>query len=226
MVDPESPLPRRTDRIALHRVESESERYGDQHGKQHTHPPPPEAALHVVSRTTDIGSAPAALIKLREGRFEEGARGPHEGNHPHPEDRTGTSDHNGRGHAREVPRTDAAGQRHGKGLERRDVPFALRAASGRLAQYAHHFAQQAELYAPRTQGKPHGTSQQRRNQHIGPQHVVHAADPIGKCLHLHLFWNKDSKVGATFGSRQGKLPLLRPADSPSRSATAKSGNFR
>ena len=190
----ESSLPRGADRVALHRVEGESEGHGDQHGEQHAHPPPPETAFHVVGRAADERVPAAAFVKLREGRLDESARGAHKGDDPHPEDRAGSPDDDGRGDAREIPRADAAGQRHGECLERRDVPLALRAASGRLAQHAHHLAQQAELHAPRAQGEPHGTPQERRDQHIGPQHVVHAADPTGKSLHQHTLHDPTAKL--------------------------------
>ena len=77
MIGAESSLPRGADRVALHRVEGESEGHGDQHGEQHAHPPPPEAAFHVVGRTADERVPAAAFVKLCEGRLDESARGAH-----------------------------------------------------------------------------------------------------------------------------------------------------
>nr|DAL56230.1 MAG TPA_asm: hypothetical protein [Caudoviricetes sp.] len=207
-IEPEGPLPCGADRVALHRVEGKPERYGDQHGEQHAHPPFSEPVLHIVGRAADVGVAAAAFVELRKGRFDEGARGPHEGDDPHPEDRSGTADDDRRGHAGQVARADAAGQRYGEGLERGDVALAPGCASRRLAQHADHLAQHAELHAACPQGEPHGTAEQRRNQHMAPQNVVDAADPAGQSLHRDLrVWGRIPQIQCKTGRHGAGWPI-------------------
>ena len=188
VIQPEGALPGGADRVALHGVEGEAEGYGDQHGEQHAHPALSESVLHVVGRATDEGVLSAAFVELCEGRFDKGARGAQQGDDPHPEDRPGASDDDGRGHACEIARADAARQRHSEGLERRNVPLAAGPRSRRFAQHAEHLPHHPELHAPGTQGEPHGAAEQRRNQDVTPEDVVQAGDPAVECLHTrHVF---------------------------------------
>jgi len=78
----------------------------------------------------------------------------------------GPADGDRRGDTRQIPRADAAGQRHGECLERRDMLLAPGAASGRLAQHAHHLTQHTKLHAARTQREPDGAPQQECDQQV------------------------------------------------------------
>lgn len=158
VVEAESALPCGADRIALHRIEGEAERDGDQYGKDHAHPAPAQSPFHIIGRTADIGIPAAAFVELGEGRFDEGARSPQQGDDPHREDGSRTADGDRRGDAREIARTDAARQRDGEGLKRRDMPLAPPSAARRLPQHAEHLAQHAELHAARTHGEPYGAA--------------------------------------------------------------------
>ena len=162
----ESTLPGRADRVALHRVEGETECHGDQHGEEDAHPAFAQSAFHVVGRAADIGVPPLAFVELSEGRFDEGTRRTQQGDDPHPEHGARPADGDRRGDARQVARADAAGQRHGECLERRDMLLAPGAASGRLAQHAHHLTQHTKLHAARTQREPDGAPQQECDQQV------------------------------------------------------------
>ena len=91
VVEAESTLPGRADRVALHRVEGETECHGDQHGEEDAHPAFAQSAFHVVGRAADKGVFALYLIQLGQCRFYKRAGSTQEGNHPHPEYRTKSS---------------------------------------------------------------------------------------------------------------------------------------
>lgn len=76
-----------------------------------------EAVLDIIHRAA-IDAAIFVGLTILDGQraFREGQRHAEQGNHPHPEDRAGTAQCNGRGHTGEVPRADLTGQGCGERL--------------------------------------------------------------------------------------------------------------
>ena len=61
------------------------------------------------------------LVDLSDGGLEEAGRHPQEGEHPHPEDGSGTADGDGHHRAGDVPDPDTVGHAHAEHVERGDL---------------------------------------------------------------------------------------------------------
>ena len=116
-IDAEGIFPRGTNRVALYGIECKSESNGNKHGKEDSHPAFSQPLLHIVGRSADKRLFATGLVELCQRRFHKCARRAKQGNEPHPEHRTRTSDGNGGRYTGQIARTDTAGNRHRKRLK-------------------------------------------------------------------------------------------------------------
>ena len=123
-------LHRERNRICLHRDVDQTERHGDQHGKELCHGGLTECILDVVGRAAVKEPVAARnLVDLRERALYEPRRRPNEGNRPHPKYRPGAARYNGDGNARNIADADTRRRTDAERLERRDRLSPARAAS-------------------------------------------------------------------------------------------------
>ena len=136
--------------------EDRQSREGDTQGAA-AHP-----ARHVVGGPAAEGAVGVTdLEHLGQGRLEEGGGHPDQGDHPHPEDRTGAAQDEGGGHSEDITDAHAGGQGDREGLEGGDASLSPGTRSGHLAE---HVRQAAELHEtgaggqqdPGTDEHPHG----------------------------------------------------------------------
>ena len=183
VVEAESPLPGRADRVALHRVEGETECHGDQHGEEDAHPAFAQSAFHVVGRAADIGVPPLAFVELGEGRFDEGTRRTQQGDDPHPEDGARPARDDGRGHTHDVAGANGARQRRAHALELADGLFLAGGMGGdalvgqdSAEGMPHPVAPPPQLEAPGAHRQQQPGAEEQPQPHRSPYDAVHDLD--------------------------------------------------
>ena len=139
------------------------------HGKDHGQPRGVETFLDIVSRATAQLVAMVLLVDLCQTGLRVCRPGTEESDNPHPHHRTGAAEPYGQRHPYDVARSHAAGQRKGKGLERRDAR-ALRTVV--LEEQTDHLGQMAHLHKARAEGEIEGCSKAQTDQWPAPYVAV------------------------------------------------------
>ena len=116
------------------------------------------------------------LVDLAEGGLDVGRGRTEEGDDPHPEDRTGSAEADGRRDTGDVAGTDPARERNRQGLERGDT--AIRFLAG--IQQPDHLAEEAHLDKPGQDGEEQARSKAQVNEHRTPDIAI---DLVNDLLH-------------------------------------------
>ena len=105
------------DRVGLHARQQQAR--GQQRGqcKDPGIPLHAKALLDIEGRAAPVLVADLLLVDLAQRRLDEGRAGAEEGHRPHPEHGARAAEGDGGCHTGDVTRANAAGQRHGQGLE-------------------------------------------------------------------------------------------------------------
>ena len=115
---------------------------------------------------------------MGQSRLDVGGPGPQEGDHPHPEEGARAADADGRGHAGDVARPDAAAEGHGESLEGGHSPLRRMA----FKELADHVFDQPDLEETGPDGEIDARSETQHDQRSAPDI---ANDLIDDRLQVH-----------------------------------------
>jgi hypothetical protein len=174
----------------------------DCEGRSQRRPARPQTATDVVHRAAAVARQGVQLA-IGHGADGFGVLRGHadQRRHPHPGQRAGATEGDGRGHAGDVARAHRRRQRRHQGLKRRDVPRSRAlGATGKEepegpADVAHRHGAQADT-------KPQAGAQDQGQHHRPPNHGVDGADQIRDRFQR--------------GCRRPQGAVLMPAPPPSR----------